>query len=135
MDEPVGRMSREKLLKIAARAERRVFSATGKVSRYENRRFSTSPGWVYWWKPPWVTFGFGIPALVLIAGQIWLPDLDSALGGPLGSFVGITRLGLILLGGYFLFVAAPLHKPPDWTPEKQREIDSARDYFSRKRRL
>lgn len=135
MDEPVGRIPREKLHKIAARAERRAFSAAGQVSPYESQRFSTKSGWVYWWKPPWITFGFGVPAAVLIVGQTWLPDLDSALGGPLGGFVGLTRLGLILLGGYLLFVAAPLHKPPDWTPEKQREIDSARDYFRRKRRL
>jgi len=92
-------------------------------------------GWRLFWKGPAHTFGAGVPAWMLIIGQLWLPELDAALGNPLNGHTGLTRLGLILVGAVLLYIAAPLYKPADWTPAKQREIDQAQDYIRRKRRL
>ncbi len=64
---------------------------------------------------------------------MWVPEMNAALGDPLGGMIGFFRFGMILAGGWFIFAAAPLHKPDDWTPAKQKEIDRAREHFKRKR--
>lgn len=125
--------SQRKMHRAGRRAESRQHWAAGNVSPAEDRRFAGPSGMRLFWKPPLYTFGAGGPAVLLIVCQLWLPNIDAALGDPLGSYVGLGRLGMILLGALLLFVAAPLHKPADWTPEKQQEIDSAREYFRGKR--
>ena len=110
--------SQDDMHRAAERAEGREFQAAGVVSKSEVRRFAGPRGFRYFWKPPVYTFGAGIPGILLIVGQMWLPELNAAVGNPLAGHVGLARLAVILLGSWLLFVAAPLYKPADWTPAK-----------------
>lgn len=85
------------------------------------------------WKPWYISLSCGVPALLLIAGQLWLPELLAALGyGPLRG-VGLLRFGMICAGAVLAFVAAPLYRSSAWTPQQQTEIDKSREYFAHKR--
>jgi len=103
------------------------------VNRHEDARHSKDDGWRFFWKPPGMTLGFGIPGLVLLIVQAWEPEINAALGGLLGSHDVVVRLGMQLLGAMLLFIAAPLYKPADWTPEQQLALDRDKAYFRSKR--
>ncbi|MCH7471904.1 hypothetical protein IIA79_03020 [bacterium] len=64
-------------------------------------------------KPLGWTLGFGIPGLMLVIGQMWLPEINHALGDPLGGHTGWTRLGAMFLGAYFIFFAWPHFRHED----------------------
>lgn len=123
----------DNLHEAADRAEPRLLEQTGRISSAEDRRFSEPEGFRYFWKPPAITFGFGTPAIVLIVLQMWFPEINRALGNPAGEYVGLVRIGAILVGAALLFAAAPLYKPADWTPQRQQEEDQAHEYFRNKR--
>jgi len=125
--------NQQEMHRAGQHSERQLWKAVGSVSPAENRRFAGPLGWRLYWKPPAYTFGAGGPAWLLIIGQLWLPELDAALGSHLGGYLGLTRLGLILVGAVLLYIAAPLYKPADWTPAQQKEMDEDHDYFQRKR--
>ena len=127
--------SQQAMHQAGLNAERQVWRSVGSVSPVEDRRYAGPTGWRLFWKPPAYTFGAGGPAWLLIIGQLWLPELDAALGQPLGIWLGLTRLGMILAGAVLLYIAAPLYKPADWTPAKQKEMDQDHAYFQRKRGL
>jgi len=121
------------LHRAAGRAERRYWELSGTIGRAEDRRFSEPEGFRYFWKPPGVTYGFGLPAVLLIVVQMWFPELNSALGDPAGEYIGLLRIAALFLGALLLFIAAPLYKPADWTPQQQQELDAAHEYFRNKR--
>jgi len=134
VDAPPYAPSQDEMHAAGKRAELNLWRAVGLVSPSEDRRFAGPYGWRLFWKLPAYTFGAGVSGVLLILAQLLLAE-----GAPLYSLIpdaaGLTRLGMLIFGAWLLFVACPLYKPADWTPEKQREIDRDRDYFRRKRRF
>jgi hypothetical protein len=64
--------------------------------------------WRYRVKPRWVTIVYGLLAAVLIIGQLWLEELNEALGDPL-PYIGLWRFGVFVLGGFCAFIAWPYY--------------------------
>jgi len=64
--------------------------------------------WHYRSKPRWVTATYGLLAVLFIIGQLWLEELNVALGEPL-TYIGLWRFGVFLLGGYCAFIAWPYY--------------------------
>lgn len=126
-------MSQQKLHELAAQAEQQPVLQGPHASEPDDTRFYGPVGWRLVWKPLWMTLCFGIPAWLLIIGQMWEPELNAALGGPLGSHNGLVRLAMLFAGAFLLFLAAPMYKPADWTPAKQRDLDRDHAYFCGKR--
>ena len=131
-DEPGGFKAAE-MREIVEKAWERPLWKEGYISRHDEVRYTGGEGWRFFWKPLWMTLGFGVPGWLLIIGQLWEPELSAALGSPFGRQDGLVRLGMLLLGGFLLFAAAPLYKPTEWTPRQQRAIDRDREYFRSKR--
>ena len=49
----------------------------------------------------------GLLGIVVLVGQLWLPELNHAWGSPLSGNVGWIRLAALLIGGYLVFIAWP----------------------------
>ncbi|GEM_PF-4731664 len=103
--------------------------------QYSPRRRAHLPsGYRLVLKPMVYTLGAGIPAVLLVISQFWLPTLDQMMGCPLGGYVGLGRLAMILLGAGLWLVAAPLHVKSERQTEEEAQLKSDRDYFRGKRR-
>ena len=138
-DQPSNQAGKDAAHKAIRRAARqsleREFEITRQVFRNEDMRFDQPTGWRYWWKPPAITFGFGIPGIVLIIAQLWLPEFNEALDGFLGGYVGLARLAMLFIGGWMVLIAAPLYKPAGWSPQKDQEVRRAREHYRNKRKF
>lgn len=81
--------------------------------------------WRYRAKPVWISVVFGTLAVLLIVGQLWLGDLNEALGNPL-PYIGWWRLGLFLLGSYCAFIAWPRYVQISGDRRRPRRLKTKR---------
>lgn len=78
-------LSQATLHRFAGRAEKRYWQARTMLRPFDDRRFLPQEQECWYWKPVAVTVGFGLPALLCILGQFFVPALNASFGQPLGE--------------------------------------------------
>ena len=106
------------------------------VTRRHEVRFARKEDFRFYWKAPALTIGAGLPGLILVLLAIFLPALLGIAGMELsraGGGMGLVRLGIAFAGLLLLMLALPVYKPSDWTPQRDRELESERQRYHEKR--
>ena len=91
-------LSHSQLCALIEKSESRIWETTGIIGRSEIRRFSEDHSTQWLHKPLWMTLAFGVPGILLLAGQFWAVELCRVSGWELGAGAGWLRLGMIFVG-------------------------------------
>lgn len=114
-------------------ARRKKIYAEAKEARFTE---SESEYYKYKARPLWQTGLFGTLAVALIVGQIFMPEINEALGEPLGGTadgkLGITRMFMMFAGAYCAFIAWPKYKLRGQSDAEATAMAKSKEDFRRK---
>lgn len=128
-------LSSDKLQRFAAKAWASEWQAAGQVSPIEDNLYAKPDGYCWFWKPAASTAGFGLPALLCLIGQFFVPALNASCALPPAGSVDIVRAVLLFGGFALLMIASPVYRPREWSPQDDEQLLRDREVFRGKRRI
>ena len=103
------------------------WKATGQQSALEDQYYAEDPRrfWRYEAKPPGIMVPFGTLAILLLAGQMFVPPHTWMSGRD--DLTGVLRLAMLMLGGFCAFHAWPHYRDRRMTPEEVARTEEVRE--------
>lgn len=127
-----GGVSLEQMARYRRTAELKTWAATGWISTVVDRYFSTPEGLRWYWKSPAITLGCGIPSLLLLLGQFYVPWLNAHFGNFFSGYITTLRVLMLIAAFILLALAAPIQRPLGWKPADDEKNQELHEEFQRK---
>lgn len=133
--EPEPGMPFEEFIEHSATVEEHRFDIYGAAVPEAFRMLKLKDGWRWHWHPLWWTLVFGLLSALGIAGVLFLPALNAKQAWCAVGTLDTIRTWMFFLSLLCIMFAAPVYRPPEWTPQTDVETYRLRLPFRLKRRL